>query len=208
MSSKFLRIGVTGSIGSGKSEVCKIFERLGVPVLYADDIAKRLSDSDLSIKKKIVKLLGPNSYTPKGLLDRRFVSKKIFSDQKVYQAVNRIIHPKVREEVLKFFTLHKNDRQMLVVVEAALIFEAELDKNLDYVIVVDANKDVRLSRMRTRNKSLYADFRQRQKFQWSSAKKRQLADFIIINNGSKSDLKSKVKFFFQLFQGLSQRDRK
>ena len=99
----FLAIGVTGGIGSGKTEVCRIFGRLGVPILSADAIAKEISNYDPRVKELLKRLLGPRAYTSDGVLDRSFVASRVFTNKAVQRKVNAIIHPRVEEEVEREF---------------------------------------------------------------------------------------------------------
>ncbi|HEY6952421.1 MAG TPA: dephospho-CoA kinase, partial [Bacteroidota bacterium] len=92
-------VGVTGGIGSGKTEMCRIFESLGVPVLYADEIARDISNYDPVAKQELRNLLGEKAYTADGVLDRAFVASKVFSSTSVQKKVNAIIHPRVEEEI-------------------------------------------------------------------------------------------------------------
>ncbi len=93
-----LKIGVTGGIGSGKTAVCDIFARLGVPVLHSDEIAKELSHSDQVIRKKLISLLGTEAYLSDGTLNRHFIASKIFSNKDLQRKVEALIHPQVEKE--------------------------------------------------------------------------------------------------------------
>jgi len=192
------RIGVTGGIGSGKSAVCAVFERLGVPVLYADAIAREISDADTAIKKKIATLLGPQSYTSNGTLNRTYVASLVFSNKKLQQQLNAIVHPKVEREIEARIGRLKGSPPF-VVVEAALIYEAGLDALLDAVVVVDAEEDARIRRVVKRDGVSAEDVRKRIGAQWNQAQKLSRADIVIRNNGSLSELEIQVRFLYTLF---------
>lgn len=202
MKKTFLRIGVTGSIGSGKTEVCRFFKKSGLTVLNADEISKNIADSNPRVKKSLIRILGHDAYSENGLLERAFVASRVFSDAKINRKVSDILHPKVRSYLLEKIRNLKNKKEWGVIIEAALIFETGLEKHLDYVIMVDAAEELRMNRVRNRNGN--SDFAARQKFQWKPEKKRKLADFIIENTGTIAELKSKVMFFYQLLHAISE----
>jgi dephospho-CoA kinase len=179
--SHILKIGVTGGIGSGKTSVCRIFESLGIPVLYADDIGKEISNYDPNIRRRIT---------------------KIFSDKKLQQRLNDIIHPEVEKELQRRFQDFERKNAKLVLVEAALIYEAGLDKQLDGVIVVDAGEDERIRRIVARDGSAEQDIRKRMSSQWTVSKKIAKAEYVIQNNGTTQDLEHKVRFLHAVFKNL------
>lgn len=197
-----LRIGITGGIGSGKSLVCSIFSRLGVPVLSADDTAKGLMRGDASLRRALIKLLGPSTYRPDGELDRQFVASKIFSDSGLQRKVNALVHPRVEAEVGKQFVRLEKAGNRLAIVEAALIYEAGFEKELDYVIVVDAPESDRIRRVVDRDGVEADDVRKRIQSQHSPESKLRKADYIIRNTGSINELEESVRFLFSLLQSI------
>lgn len=198
-----LTIGVTGGIGSGKTTVCSIFAHLGVPVLFADDIARELSNSDPVVHSQLSKILGATAYTLDGTLNRSLVASLIFSDKKLRQRVEAIIHPRVEEEIdHRIDTLQKNGHQ-LAIVEAALIFETGLYKKLNAVIVVNADEEICIRRVQQRDNSSAEAIRQRMKAQMNAQKKITMADYIIWNNNSLEPLEMKVHFLYSIFITLA-----
>jgi dephospho-CoA kinase len=202
-SKHILKIGVTGGIGSGKSVVCSIFERLGVSVLYADDIAKELSNKDTTIRKELVALLGESVFQTDGSLNRPFIASEIFAKKLLQQKVESIIHPRVEKEIERQIKELAHCGQPIVIVEAALIYEAGLHKNLDAVIVIDANESERISRVRNRDVVSEDAVRSRITAQLDVKKKLEKADYIIYNNGTLEVLESKVRFLYIVFKQLA-----
>jgi|WetSurMetagenome_2_1015567.scaffolds.fasta_scaffold46644_2 dephospho-CoA kinase len=194
-----LKIGVTGGIGSGKTTVCNIFSRLGVPVLHSDEMAKELSSSNLVLRKKIVALLSAEAYLSDGSLNRQFVASKIFSNAGLKRKVEAAIHPQVEKERERRIKELVQQAHRFVIVEAALIFEAGVDKKLDAVVVVDAEETTRIARVRKRDavpeELIYA----RINAQDDVKKKLEKADYVIYNNGTLEELESKVRFLYTLF---------
>jgi len=197
-----MTIGVTGGIGSGKTEVCKIFERLGIPVLSADAIAKEISNYDPRVKQLLVRLLGNEAYTADGVLDRAYVATRVFSNKNIQKRMNAIIHPRVEEEIERRFKELDQAGKPVAIVEAALIYEAGLDRSLDAVVVVDAAEDVRIDRVVGRDGSSRNAVLDRIKAQMDSPTKAMKADYIIYNNGTFEELEQRVKFLNSVFRHL------
>lgn len=198
-----LLVGVTGGIGSGKTLACSVFERAGVPVLYADDIAKRLSATNASVRRQITKLLGRRAYAQDGSLDRSYVASQIFSHAPLQRRLNAIVHPRVRREIRRARARLARAGHRLVIVEAALIFESGMHHVLDYVIVVDAPRAERLRRIVRRDKISRSQAERRMRAQWDTRTKRRLADVVIDNGGSAADLRRAVKLLVTLFSRIS-----
>lgn len=142
------RIGLTGGIGSGKSTVAKIFEILGIPVYYADDRAKKLMNESLEIRAKIQENFGEETYDDKGLLNREFLAKTIFSDPEKVKIINSIVHPVVGKD---FEEWADQQSSPYVLKEAALIFESESHEKLDAVITVSSPIKIRINRILMRD---------------------------------------------------------
>ena len=180
-----------------------MFESLGVHVLYADDIAKEISNSNPEVKAAIAKLLGDSAYTSDGTLNREYVSSKVFSQKRLQQKLNAIVHPKVEKELDRRVAGLEEIGKKIVIVEAALIYEAGLDKKLDVVVVVDADENLRVERLLSRDGAKETDIRNRMKAQWNPDVKLKKADYVIHNNVSIQDLEEKVKFLHAIFESLS-----
>jgi dephospho-CoA kinase len=198
-----MKVGITGGIGSGKSEACRIFDRLGVPVLYADSIAKEVSASDPHVKKAIVALLGPEAYTQKDEFNRAYVASKVFASKSVQKKINAIVHPRVEEEIDRRIAQLETGGATVVLVEAALIFEAGLDRQLDAVVVVDAEEETKIARIIKRDGAAREAILERMKAQLTPAAKLRKADYIIYNNGTLEELEANVKFLHSVFQSVA-----
>lgn len=199
-----LTVGVTGGIGSGKTTVCKIFEELGVKVIYADELAKELMEKDENLKRKIAKAFGPQAYIG-GKLNRKFIADVIFSDEEKKKRLESIVHPAVIKRILsEFKKISKEKETDFVVVEAALIFESGFDDELDYVVVVETSDDeTKIKRIIERDNCSRDEVLRRMKAQMDPAEKIKLADIVIRNDGSIEELREKVKFLHSLFTKIS-----
>ena len=198
-----LKIGITGGIGSGKTEICKIIERLGSKVIYADDLAKEILNTNESVKRRVRKEFGEDIYTSVGNLDSNKLAQKIFFDEDLKVKLEKIIHPVVIDRIKKNFEcLEKSSKHLLVFLEAALIFEAGVDSLLDYIIVVNTDEEIRIKRVMTRDGSCKEEVMQRMKAQIPPAQKIEKADFIIHNNDDKNKLENKVKFIYNILNRM------
>ncbi|MDX1651781.1 MAG: dephospho-CoA kinase [Brumimicrobium sp.] len=172
------KIGLTGGIGTGKSTVGKILSILGFPVFNSDKEAKRIMTDDPTIKKDIQNLLGDHAYMGEEL-NRAYVAQSIFSDPELKEKLNQIVHPAVRKEFNRFAAKAKTP---LVFNEAAILFETGAYKNFDAVILVTADENIRVKRLKGRDGSTDEQIRDRIKNQWEESKKLNLTDYIIYNN--------------------------
>lgn len=201
----FLLVGITGMIGSGKSFVCSRFESLGRVALHADAIAQELSDADSGIRMKVISLLGDAAYRSDGLMDRRYVAERVFSNAPLLRKLNAIIHPVVIEEILRrAASLPALHRQPYVLVEAALIYESGLDKTLDRVIVMDADEETCIRRVMERDGADRESVVRRIAAQMPAARKRARADFVIRNEENAVTLDEKVRFVDRVLASMAQ----
>ena len=173
-----LRVGITGGIGSGKSTIAKVFEVLGIPVYYADDAAKKLMNNDQNLQKQIIKYFGTESYID-GKLNRPFLAEAVFSDPKKTLLINSIIHPATIADAEKWF---REQQGPYAVKEAALIFEANAEKNLDLIIGVSSTYDLRLQRVMLRDGINKEAVEKRMQNQMDENKKMESCDFVLNNN--------------------------
>jgi len=192
-------IGVTGGIGSGKSEACRIFQLLGGRVLDTDSIAKNLSDTDKAVKARIRHIAGADVYLPDGALNRKALAKKIFSDDNLLKRINEAVHPSVIQYIEREKEkIAKAGKVTLTFVESALVYESRIEKLFDYIIDIHANENTALQRT-----SLSKDeFLQRSKAQIAPEKKMVKADFVIHNDGSREEFESRCKFVYSILSRL------
>lgn len=176
-----LQIGITGGIGSGKSLVCKIFQQLSIPVYDADSHAKRLMTTDGILISAIKKEFGDLSYHPDGGLDRLYLANHVFSDENKLALLNSLVHPRVKVDYEQWVKKHHSCRY--VIKEAALLFEAGSDKELDKIIVVHAPEDLRINRVIKRDEHRTVDqIKAIVEKQMPEDEKLKRADFIIVND--------------------------
>jgi dephospho-CoA kinase len=173
-------VGLTGGIGSGKTLVSNIFAHLGIPVFNADAESKIMLDEDLSIKAVLTKWFGQDIYC-NGRLDRQKLAGIIFSDTEELSRVNRIVHPRVMDRFLHWCNDYKDIPY--VIHEAAILFESGFYLHMNTTILVTAPENIRIARVRQRDKATEESTRQRMRSQWTDEQKSPLAGFIIVNDG-------------------------
>lgn len=177
-----IKVGITGGIGSGKTTVCKIFEVLGVPVYYADDRAKELITTDPYLIKNIKKLLGDDVYDANNNINKKRIAAIVFNFPEVLEQYNAIVHPAVHEDAEKWMRRHQQFDY--VIEEAALLIETGTYKKLDAIICVTAPVEVRIDRIKTRDKLTLSEIESRLENQMPEEEKIVLSDFVIHNDGS------------------------
>jgi dephospho-CoA kinase len=184
--------GVTGGIGCGKSVVCRFLKKHAVAIIAADPLAKDLTNRLPEIRAALTAEFGEQVYTSAGGLNVRKLSQLVFSDAAARRRVNEIIHPHVLREIKTQVQRLAAEGNQLVGVEAALIFESEMNRTLDAVVVVSAPLEKRIEWIRKRNNLSREEILKRIQSQMPLAEKIQLADYVIENDGSLHDLSAKV----------------
>jgi dephospho-CoA kinase len=173
-----LKIGLTGGIGSGKTTVAHIFEVLGIPVYYADDAAKRLMNKDEHLKQQIIEHFGEESYVD-GKLNRSYLSAVVFSDVEKTKLINSVIHPATIADAELWMS---KQTAPYAIKEAALIFEANAEKQLDLVIGVQSPLPIRMQRVMQRDNISEEAVLARMQKQMNEEEKMSRCDFVIIND--------------------------
>ena len=192
-----IKVGVTGGIGSGKSTVCRIFESLGIPVFRADEESRRLLTEDEDVKKQVIALLG-ESVIQNGKPDRKKIAEMVFNNPEKLQGLNAIIHPKVRDGLKQWMAKQNTP---WVIEEAAILFESGAYKNMDAVIVVSAQKELRIQRVVGRDNVTREHVLERMKNQLSEEERRKRADFIIENDDKQMLIPQAIEIFKTLSRG-------
>lgn len=192
-----LKIGITGGIGTGKTTICKVFETLGVPVFYADAVAKQIMVSDGILVKGIKEAFGTESYTAAGVLNNKHIAGIVFNNAEQLARLNELVHPAVFRA---FDTWVKQvpATAPYILKEAALLFESGSYSKCDQNILVIAEEQIRLKRVMERDGVTAEQVRARMDKQLPDAEKTKLADHIIYNNETDS-LIIQVTRLHQLF---------
>ena len=185
-------IGLTGGIGSGKSTILSYFREHGYPCFESDEVGKKLLEVEL--KETVLKLFGEEVYNAKGILDRKALSKKVFSNSKLLEALNDIVHPAVNETFEKFKKKHQDFP--LIVKEAAILIESGSYKSCDIIVLVKAPLDERIKRIVARDSVNESEVIARIDNQWGDEKKEKYADYVV-ENISLEETYEKVKYLIK-----------
>jgi len=185
-----IRVAITGGIGSGKSTFANYLASKGYVVINADDISKDILTFDESIIKKVSEEFGSDSYKD-GKLNKKFIAVQVFSDPANLNKLNSILHPRVLQKIDTLIEKKYKDEK-IIFIEAALIYEADIEKKFDYVVLVSADFNIRLKRSVESGKFNEEDFINRDNNQIPQEEKEKRADFIFSNNESKKDLIKKA----------------
>lgn len=173
-----LLVGLTGGIGSGKTTVAKVFETLGVPVYYADEEAKKLMNEDEELRNKIIANFGEAVYE-EGLLKKEVLGNIVFKDAEKLKILNSLVHPAT---IAHAESWHKLQTTPYVIKEAAILFESDAWKYIDYSIGVSSPEALRLQRAMMRDHQSAENIQARMQKQMNEEEKMKRCDFVLIND--------------------------
>ena len=195
------RIGITGGIGSGKTYVCRLLQRRGIPVYHCDDEAKRLMIESPVIRQQLTQLIGDDIYINNELNKPRIASylfgEGTYSINDAHSAlsthvaqVNAIVHPVVRQDFLRWT---EQQESPIVAQECALLFESGFDRLVDRTVLVHTRDEVRLARLMARDGISRAQARKWMALQMTEEEKLARADIVISNDGTPEALEREVR---------------
>lgn len=194
-------VGLTGGVATGKSTVAKMFKQCGAAVINADLLARQVVEPGKPAWRAIVKLFGKTVLNQDRSLDRQALGSIIFHNPKKRRQLERIIHPRVaREQARLTKAITRKDPNAVVIYEVPLLFEAGVDKRVDKIIVVTADRNIQIVRLKKRNGLSRAEAIRRIRSQMPLAKKTQQADHLLNGTLPRPSLRRQVG---QLFRSLS-----
>jgi dephospho-CoA kinase len=199
-----LRYGLTGGIASGKSTVARMLRELGFPVIEADRVAHQVIERGQPAYDEVVSVFGDTILDSDKRINRSSLAAIVFNDQNKLAQLNGIIHPRVEEEMLRQFAeLARSGKHTAAFVEAALIFEAGLNKKLDGVLVAWCLPEQQVARLKERGLSA-AEAEKRIAMQMPVAEKLLLATEKIDCSGSLEEAPRQVRAFAEKLRRSSQ----
>ncbi len=179
-------VGLTGGIGSGKSTIAQMFEKLGIPVYVSDKEAQVLIETDESVKQKIISVFGEEAYINEKY-NRKYIAEIVFKNKDKLRLINEIVHPVVASHFEKW---KQKQQAPYVIKETAILFESGAYRQCDYIITVTAPESEKIRRVVERDGVTEQVVRERMNSQWSDEKKINLSDEFINNiNIESSSLK-------------------
>jgi len=200
-----INVGITGGIGSGKTTFCREWEKLGAFVLYADDFAKELMANDRGLRNEISERFGYKAYTEEGELNRSYLAREAFENGRV-EELNEIVHPVLWKETAKIAAQKEQEGVDIFAKEAAILLNNGRPEDLDYVILILADENTRVERTAKRDKSDQKEVKNRIDKQPDFKKLTHLADFIVYNDSSLDELKTKAQTIFKQLKEVALND--
>ncbi|MBP6533293.1 MAG: dephospho-CoA kinase [Bacteroidia bacterium] len=173
-------VGITGGIGSGKSVVCKVFEQLGIPVYEADSAAKLLYDKYPELKQSIKELVSEDAIDKNGNINKKKLAEIVFNNDEKLAVLNKLVHPLVKLDFKNWVESHKGFPYLIK--EAAILFESGANKDCDIVITVVSPIELRVERVRQRDKKTKAEIEAIISRQLSEEELIKRSDFVIYND--------------------------
>ncbi|ELK47271.1 dephospho-CoA kinase [Halobacillus sp. ACCC02827] len=177
-------IGLTGSIASGKSTISAMFKELGIPVVDADVISRKVVEPGEAAYTRIVEAFGSDILLEDRTIDRKKLGGVVFSNEEKRKELNGIVHPEVRKEMVRQRECYKEEGHRAVVLDIPLLFESKLTDYVEKTLVVYVEEETQLRRLMERDQSTSEDAEARIASQIPVKKKAALADAVIDNNGS------------------------
>ena len=171
------KVGITGGIGSGKSTVCDILRELDVAVYNSDVRAKELMTESVSLRQALVERFGEEVYNAEGL-NRAYLSQRVFGSASELEALNAIVHPAVMAD---FDCWAEAQQGNYVVLESAILFEAQLENRVDVVVSVMAPESLRVERAMQRDGASREQIMARIKAQMSDDERSDRSKYAIVN---------------------------
>jgi dephospho-CoA kinase len=188
-----LKVAITGGAGSGKSTVARMFQELGAAVLDADEAAKAAVAPAQPAWQELRRLWGPDYFQASGELDRAKVAQLVFSDPQARRQLNDIVHPRVVGKIRELMQDLERQGVAVVMVEVPLLFEAGLAGSYDRIIVVYAEPEEQVSRLRSRDRRQLEEIAGILKAQWPLKEKLARADYVIDNGGPLDHTRQQVE---------------
>ncbi len=184
-------VGITGGIGTGKSSVAGIFAGKGIRVLDADEISREVTGVDGAALPEIRELFGSKAIDPKNSLNRKYVASLVFSDRTKLDKLSAIIHKYVFERISAEIDLERNRGTKLIVMDVPIPVKKGFADICNQIWVISADESVRLERLVERGMDA-DEAKRRMSMQMTREEYEDLADFVIVNDGTREELMSQV----------------
>jgi len=191
---RFLLVGLTGGIATGKSTVSTMFAHLGAKVVDADLLAREVVMPSQPAHAQIVKEFGPDVLQEDGGLDRKRLGALVFADAQKRKWLEEITHPAIRVRQQRILSVYEEEAfEGIVIWDAALLVESGGAKGMDRVVVVTADPAAELRRLVERDGFSEEEARGRMASQMPLAEKAKVADYVIDNSGSRAETERRVR---------------
>ena len=191
-----LIVGLTGGIVGGKSTVASMFKDLGAKIIDADKLGHSVILPHRPAWEKITRLFGKGILQNDLTVDRGKLGKIVFANQVLLKKLNEITHPEITKLIKREINLAKNkthNQEKVLIIDAALIYEAKIDRFTDKIIVVYIDKDEQIKRLIKRNNLSKDEALERIRSQIPMKEKAKMADYVIDNSNSLNKTKKQVE---------------
>lgn len=197
---KMLWLGLTGGLGTGKTTVAELIRQQGFQVIDADQIAKQALGPGEDVAKKVIQVFGPGILNSENNIDREKLAGLVFKNKSKLELLESLVHPFVQQKVSELRELAQTKGEVMAFYDVPLLFEKHLERQFDGVIVVSANQEIQLDRIKKRNQWSKEQIESRLANQLPLKDKELKSDYVIYNNGTLSDLKKDVIRMIQNFK--------
>ena len=193
-SAPMIVVGLTGGVATGKSTVAKMFKQCGAVVIDADELARNVVKPGKPAWHAIVNTFGKNVLAPDRTINRQALGAIVFGNRVKLRRLERIIHPRVARQQAKLTKqAARNDPKAVVIYDVPLLFEVGIDKRVDKIIVVTADHETQISRLKKRNGLSRTEALRRIRSQMPLAKKIQRTDHVLQGTLSRTSLRRQVR---------------
>ena len=186
-------VGLTGGVATGKSTVARMFKQCGAVVIDADELAREVVKPGKPAWRQIVEMFGKTVLNPDRTLNRRELGAVVFGNRTKLRQLEGIIHPRVaREQARLTKQAAQRDPHAVVIYDVPLLFEVGIDKRVDKIIVVTADLETQIARLKKRNGLSRAEALRRIRSQMPLAKKIHRTDHVLHGTLSRASLRRQV----------------
>lgn len=192
-----LKIGLTGSIGTGKSTVSKLLRERGIAVIDADLLAREIVKKGQECLNDLKNVFGNQVLTIDGELDRKKLGQIVFSDDSKLELLNSVTHPHIRRRIKAQMNELESKNNKVIVLDIPLLFEAKMEDLVDIVLVVFAKEEIQIKRIMERDNCTQEEAMRIIKTQISQQDKISKSDYTIDNSGTIEELKEKLNGFLE-----------
>ena len=193
-----LLIAITGGTGCGQTAAAKFFEKFGAKVIHADQLAHQVLERDREVRSLIRNELGNQYFFRNGRVNRKLLGEAVFKDERKLQILNSIVHPKLAEKLVEEIeAARESGKYPMIVVDAALVYEAQMEHLFDAIVVITSSQKLRIERLVNRDKISKELAKQRIEKQISIRDKINWADYVIHNNNTLEELERRCRNVYQ-----------
>ena len=191
-------VGLTGGVATGKSTVAQLFKQCGAVIIDADELARDVVQPGKPAWREIVSLFGKAILNADRTLNRHALGALVFADKHKLRRLEHIIHPRVaRQQITLARDAGQKDPRAVVIYDVPLLFESGIDKRVDKIIVITADQETQIARLKKRNGLTRREALRRIKNQMPLPRKRALADYVLDGRSDPATLAAQVSIIFQ-----------